>query len=141
MADKIHSVVKEQADKGFPRSMNKQNRVVPDGNELDTSGGWCLTQGSDAANNTIVYNNINVVAPQFHSVAAKRMVTELVKFIEDERIASVNKHFGAGVGLAGNVLVCRVFSCLHLQTWRVVWATCRRHVFVHVAYLATLHVG
>jgi len=69
--------------------MNKQNRAVPDGNELD-SGGWCLTQGSDAANNNIVYNNINIVAPQFHSVAAKRMVTKLVKFIEDERIASVN---------------------------------------------------
>ena len=49
-----------------------------------------MTQGSDAANNTIVYNNINIVAPQFHSVAAKRMVTKLVKFIEDERIASVN---------------------------------------------------
>ena len=97
-----------------------------------------MTQGSDAANNTIVYNNINVVAPQFHSVAAKRMVTELVKFIEDERIASVNKHFGAGVGLAGNVLVCRVFSCLHLQTWRVLSA---RHVFGHVADSATLHVG
>ena len=35
--------------------------------------------------------------------------------------------------LAGNVLFCRVFPSLQLQTWRVVSATCRRHVFGHVA--------
>ena len=43
--------------------------------------------------------------------------------------------------LAGNVFICHVFPSLHLQTWRVVSATCRRHVFGHVADLATLHVG
>ena len=43
--------------------------------------------------------------------------------------------------LAGNVLICHVFPSLHLQTCRVVSVTCRRHVFVHVADTATLHVS
>ena len=30
--------------------------------------------------------------------------------------------------LAGNVFFCRVFPSLHLQTWSVMTATCRRHV-------------
>jgi hypothetical protein len=43
--------------------------------------------------------------------------------------------------LAGNVLFCRVFPSLHLQTWRVVSATCRRHVFGHVADTRKCCVG
>jgi hypothetical protein len=41
------------------------------------------------------------------------------------------------IGLAGNVLIWNVFPSLHVQTWRVVSATCRRHVFGHVADSAT----
>ena len=43
--------------------------------------------------------------------------------------------------LAGNVLFCRVFPSLHLQTWRVVSATCRQHVFGHVADTRKCCVG
>ena len=40
--------------------------------------------------------------------------------------------------LAGNVFICHVFPSLHLQTWRVMSATCLQHVFGHVVGLATL---
>jgi hypothetical protein len=98
MADKLHTVVKEQADKVLSRKHEqaKQGCANSDGNVLD-SGGWCLTPGSNETTNTIVYNDINIVIPTFHIVAPKRMVTEIAKFIEDESIASVND-FGGGVG-------------------------------------------
>lgn len=97
LADKLHKVVKEQADKVLSRKHEQAKQgCVTHGNVLD-SGGWCLTPGSNATENTIVYNEINIVVPAFHAVAPKRMVIEIAKFIQDEKIASIND-FGGGVG-------------------------------------------
>ena len=97
LADKLHTVVKEQADKVLSRKHEQAKQGCADVNGVLKSGGWCLTPGSNATENTIVHDNITIVVPHFHAVAPKRMVTEIVKFIEDEKITSIND-FGGGVG-------------------------------------------
>ena len=96
MADKLHPAVKEQADHMLREKhiKAKQGCSGPGAGVLD-SGGWCLTPGT--AGSSIVYNDLNIVLPSIHVVAPMRMVTELMKLIEDERVTSVHD-FGAGVG-------------------------------------------
>lgn len=62
-------------------------------NEFTGSGAWCLKKG-----NIEIHTNLgSFYIPQYHVVASKRIVKELIEMIKNENIRSIND-FGAGVG-------------------------------------------
>lgn len=99
MADMLPLAAKEQADHMLLKKHleAKQSCANPGADVLD-SGGWCLTPGTEEKDGSIIgYNDNKIVIPMNHVVASRRIVGELLTFIHDEKIASVND-FGAGVG-------------------------------------------
>jgi len=86
---KHHSHSREKCSENL---MGGQNDVV-----LDT-GGWCLFSTANKDSSTmIIHDEIKFAIPEHHVPASKRIVTELLAFIDKENISSVND-FGAGVG-------------------------------------------
>ena len=99
MADLLHPVVKEQADHMLlEKHIKAKQGCSSDGADVLDSGGWCLTPNTGTKATSIIgYNNNKIVIPNNHIVASPRIVGELLTFIEEERITSIND-FGAGVG-------------------------------------------
>ena len=99
MADELHPVVKEQADHMLlAKHIKAKQGCSSAGADVLDSGGWCLTPNTGKKATSIIgYNGNEIVIPNNHIVASPRIVGELLTFIEDERITSIND-FGAGVG-------------------------------------------
>jgi hypothetical protein len=97
IADMFHQKVVEQSTKMLlERHLeSKEFCIKHAGNDhvLD-SGGWCLTPGNTAS---ITWKDNTFMIPHNHVLASGRIASELLTFIEQENITSIND-FGAGVG-------------------------------------------
>ena len=97
IADMFHQAVVEQSTnmllERHLESKESCTKHAVNHHVLD-SGGWCLTPGNTSS---ITWNGNTFMIPHNHVPASGRIASELVTFIEQENITSIND-FGAGVG-------------------------------------------
>jgi len=96
----IHGQAHEMLSKhhSFSREKCNENLRGGVGGEVLDTGGWCLVPQTKWFSSTMIIDDeIKFVIPKFHVSPSKRIVTELLAFIDKETILSIND-FGAGVG-------------------------------------------
>eukprot|EP00585_Thalassiosira_rotula_P008075 CAMPEP_0196139394 /NCGR_PEP_ID=MMETSP0910-20130528/6686_1 /TAXON_ID=49265 /ORGANISM="Thalassiosira rotula, Strain GSO102" /LENGTH=331 /DNA_ID=CAMNT_0041400111 /DNA_START=135 /DNA_END=1127 /DNA_ORIENTATION=- len=94
----IRSPAHEMLSKHHSHSRDKCNENLMGGNKVLDTGGWCLLSTANLDSSTmIIHDEVKFAIPNNHVPPSKRIVTELLAFIDKEKISSIND-FGAGVG-------------------------------------------